>query len=45
VVVLHYTLIAAAATFVRSAAVHRAISWWFLGSVAAWALVVRRFLA
>jgi hypothetical protein len=45
VVVLQYTLIAAAATFVRSAAVHRAISGWFVSSIAARALVVHRLLA
>jgi hypothetical protein len=43
--VLHYTSIATAAIFIKSPVVQRVISWWFLFSIFAWSLVVRRFLA
>ncbi len=41
--VLHYTAISSAATFIKSPAVHRAISWWLLFSIVVWSIVVRRF--
>lgn len=43
--VVHYIVLSLVAIKLRAPWVQRAVAWWFLVSVLAWALLVRRFLA